>query len=172
METEGTIRTEHAGELKTVQKITRSAFPTHTESRLVDAVWRAHDVVCSLLFQKDDAALGHLMLSKMRVSGDGEEITAAALGPVSVLPDCQRQGIGSQLIRAAIEHAREKDIAMIFVLGDPGYYSRFGFAPETARPFASPYAGKDFQALVLDDAFALPRAGEAHYAPAFAIFGG
>ncbi len=172
METEGTIRNERAGELEKIRTITRSAFPTHTESRLVDAIWRAHDVVCSLLFEKDDAALGHLMLSKMRVSGDGGEIAAAALGPVSVLPDCQRQGVGSRLVRAAFEHAREKDIAMIFVLGDPGYYSRFGFAPETARPFASPYAGKDFQALVLDDTFRLPKSGEAHYAPAFAIFGG
>ncbi len=59
---------------------------------------------------------------------------------------------------------------MIFVLGEPGYYKRFGFSVEAARPFASPYAGPYLMALALNK-FAPFQAGKAEYAPAFAALG-
>jgi putative acetyltransferase len=63
--------------------------------------------------------------------------------------------------------ARATGEELVFVLGEPDYYARFGFSAATAAPFASPYAGPYFMALALRPGFALPEAGEANYARAF-----
>jgi len=74
-------------------------------------------------------------------------------------------------MREAVMQAEKQDIQMLFLLGDPGYYSRFGFSADTAKPFASPYAGPHFQALLLDKALKIPKSGKADYAAAFAKLG-
>jgi putative acetyltransferase len=71
------------------------------------------------------------------------------------------------LIEAGIDKARSVGAQIIFVLGEPGYYGRFGFDPKSAAPFTSPYAGPYFQARVMDDV-PQPSAGRADYARAFA----
>jgi putative acetyltransferase len=104
----------------------------------------------------------------MRVEADGEPMRG--LAPVAVLPERQRQGVGSALVEAGLAEARAAGIDIVFLLGEPEYYGRFGFEPLVAQPFASPYAGPYFQALVLSD-IALPASGSADYAPAFAALG-
>jgi putative acetyltransferase len=84
-----------------------------------------------------------------------------------VLPGFQGGGIGAGLIEAALGIARATGEEIVFVLGEPDYYRRFGFSAEAAAPFASPYAGPYFMALALRPGFALPAAGEAAYARAF-----
>jgi putative acetyltransferase len=76
---------------------------------------------------------------------------ALALGPVAVRTARQGQGVGSALVRQANARARELGFDIIFVLGDPGYYSRFGFSVAEAAPFPSPYAGPHFMALRLSE---------------------
>ncbi len=106
-----------------------------------------------------------------RSRGYGSRATACArpgigLAPVAVLPARQRQGIARALIGAG--HLRLKTLGekIVFVLGDPDYYKRFGFSHEIAKPFACVYQGDDLQALRLSsDA---PAAGEVVYPPAFA----
>ncbi len=66
-----------------------------------------------------------------------------------MLPERRRCGIGSALVRAALAHERGGGWAVAFVLGDPAYYGRFGFHADAARGYASPYAGKHFQAAPL-----------------------
>ena len=84
----------------------------------------------------EGVVVGHVLLSRL-VSPPG----ALALAPLAVLPDRQRRGVGSALVRAALARAREGGGAAAFVLGDPAYYGRFGFSAEAARGYASPYAG-------------------------------
>lgn len=82
------------------------------------------------------------------------------------MPGHQRAGIGGRLIEAALVRARDGGEELIFLLGAPDYYRRFGFSTDTAAPFASPYAGPYFLAL---RAGLTPRdRGEAAYASAFA----
>ncbi len=95
---------------------------------------------------------------------------AVALAPLSVAPARQGQGIGASLVRAAIERARGEGWEAIFVLGDRGYYERFGFDAAAAEGFATPYAGAHF--MVLSLTATLPaRNGELRHAPAFAALG-
>ena len=142
------------------------AFPTALEADLVESLIAAGDATLSLVAEQDGRIIGHILCSRMKVEGDGTSVRGVGLAPVAVLPDHQGQGIGGEMIRAAIESSRATGEQMIFVLGEPDYYTRFGFTTEAARLYASPYAGDHFMALRLDGA-ALPRSGKADYAPAF-----
>ena len=92
---------------------------------------------------------------------------AVGLAPIGVLPSCQRQSIGSALIRAGLAHLRDAGESIVFVLGEPDYYVRFGF--RAVDGYVSPYAGPYFQALKLaPDA---PASGVVTYPAPFADLG-
>jgi predicted N-acetyltransferase YhbS len=150
-----------------IRAVQLSAFPTSAEADLVERLIADGDAVISLVAEEGGEIVGHILLSRKRVRGDGRDYRALGLAPVAVLSDRQRAGIGSALVRAAIERAEALGEDMIFLLGEPEYYGRFGFRAEEAAPFASPYAGPYLMALRLRDV-PLPTSGRADYAPAFA----
>ena len=80
-------------------------------------------------------------------------------------------GTGIDSCRAALAIAGTLGEEVVFVLGEPAYYTRFGFSAEAAAPFASPYAGPYFMALWLRPPPAAPASGSAAYAPAFGALG-
>ena len=146
----------------------RAAFPTNLEADLVSRLHADFDSEISLVAKDEREIVGHVMLSRMQVEADGREQRALGLAPVAVLPERQRQGIGTALIEEALKRAEKLGEELVFVVGEPDYYGRFGFSQETAKPFASPYAGPCFQAKVLRNDFSLPASGRAEYAPGFA----
>ncbi len=162
------IRPAVAGDGDAIRNVHLRAFETPLEADLVERLERDGDAMISLIAAEDGAIAGHILFSRMRVTAEERKVKALGLAPVAVIPDRQGQGIGAQLIEAGIAAAVEKDAEMIFVLGEPDYYGRFGFQAETAAPFASPYAGRYLQAKALRDDFSLPSSGRADYAPAFA----
>ena len=161
------LRRAGPADASAIREIHLAAFPTPAEADLVERLERDRDSILSLVAERNGRPAGHILLSRMRVSGDGRDYRALGLGPVAVLPDLQRKGLGSALIRAALAEAKEAGEELVFLVGDPAYYRRFGFAAETAAPFASPYAGPYLMALALSDA-PLPVEGRADYPPAFA----
>lgn len=161
------VRPAEPGDEAGIRAIHLAAFPTALEADLVEALERDGDVVVSLVADGAAGIAGHVMLSRMRVEGDGRTLRALGLGPVAVLPGHQGAGLGAALIEGALAIARATGEALVFVLGEPAYYRRFGFSAEAAAPFASPYAGPYFMALALREDLALPAAGSAVYAPAF-----
>ena len=138
----------------------------------MEALVRDGDAVVSLVADRDGAIVGHLLLSRMAASGDGRCYRAVGLAPLAVLPAAQRKGVGNALVRAALTRASEMGEELVFVLGDPAYYTRFGFSAKCASPFASPYAGPHLMAVRLRDDLPLPSQGRADYAPAFAELDG
>ena len=151
-----------------IRAVRRAAVPTSAEAELVERVERDGDAVASLVAERDGEVVGHLLLSRMEVGGDGRRFRALGLAPVAVLPPRQRVGIGSELIRGALAIAGARGEEYVFVLGEPEYYQRFGFSAATAAPFASFYAGPFLMALRLREGVEPPASGKAHYAPAFA----
>jgi putative acetyltransferase len=143
------------------------AFPTSAEADLVETLTREGDAIISLVAERQGGIVGHVLLSRMRVSGDGRELRALGLGPAGVLPGFQGGGIGSALIEAALGIARATGEEILFLLGEPEYYARFGFSAAAAAPFDSPYAGPYFMALALRPGVHLPATGMAAYARAF-----
>ncbi|NNC71272.1 MAG: N-acetyltransferase [Sphingomonadaceae bacterium] len=167
------LRAERPDDRGAVLALVHQAFSAsergHTgEAELVDMLDEDCDLIFSHVAESDGKIVGHIALSPMRAKADGAPIRALGLGPVAALPGRQRRGIGSALVAAAHDWAAKEGWQMIFLLGDPRYYSRFGYSVDAAQPFASPYAGPYWQAILLDDSLTLPKAGKADYAPAFA----
>ena len=106
---------------------------------IVEAIRGTSAEVLSLVAEREGALTAHVLFSKV-VQSDSR--AACALGPVAVDPPLQGGGIGDALIRAGIERLRRADWALLFVLGDPGYYRRFGF--ELAAPHGWHYTSHDF----------------------------
>jgi putative acetyltransferase len=160
------IRPEAPEDADSIAKITDAAFKpmphAGSEARIVEALRRDGALAVSLVAEADGAAVGHVAFSPVRV--DGREGPWFGLGPVSVRPDLQRQGLGSALIREGLRRLTELGAETCVVLGDPRYYGRFGFTHDPAltyRGFPMPEA---FQRLVLRGE--APR-GEVTYHSAF-----
>jgi putative acetyltransferase len=159
------IRDEEPADAAAIRALVAAAFGREAEAGLVDRLRRDGDGVISLVAVADGAVAGHVLLSRMSAP-----FRALGLAPVSVAPDRRRAGIGSGLIRAALDRARAGGWEGVFVLGEPDYYRRFGFDPALAGGFASPYAGPFLMAAALRGE--LPaRSGRIDYAPAFAALG-
>lgn len=166
-----TVRPEAGGDAAAIRAIHLAAFPTAAEAALVSRLHSDLDSRISLVAEQAGDIVGHVMLSRMSVSGDGTAFRALGLGPVAVHPGSQGSGLGSRLIRAALATAATLGEEVVFVLGEPDYYRRFGFSAEAAAPFASPYAGPYFMALWIRSDLAPPASGSAAYAPAFGALG-
>ncbi len=101
----------------------------------------------SLVAERDGHLVGHVVCSR----GYVDEAPALGLGPVSVHPEEQRAGVGSALVHAVLGAAQALDEPLVALLGDPAYYSRFGFGPAAAMDIAAPDPawGDFFQAVAL-----------------------
>ena len=138
------IRNEAPSDIEAIRRVVATAFGRLEEADLVQKLRASGDSVISLVAEGVGHLIGHVLFSGMSAP-----FRALGLGPVSVLPNCQRLGIGSQLIRAGLERARQSDWQAVFVLGNPAYYRRFGFDPALAAGFTCRYAGPNFMALAL-----------------------
>lgn len=139
----------HVGE---IAAITRAAFEKQYgsgdgEVTLIAALRADGDVAVELAALEDGVVVGHAMFS--RLAAEPATLMVAALAPVSARLDCQKRGIGSALIREGLARCGALGFDAVTVLGDPDYYKRFGFSPQTARRFESAYDGPAFQALEL-----------------------
>ncbi|QXI36498.1 GNAT family N-acetyltransferase [Pseudomonas xantholysinigenes] len=126
-----TIRRESAHDTTAIAELTQQAFleaphSSHTEQFIVDALRRDGQLSLSLVAEHDGQLVGHVALSPVTLS-DGTP-DWYGLGPISVQPDRQGQGIGTQLMRAALAELPDMGARGCVVLGDPGYYQRFGFS--------------------------------------------
>ena len=129
----------------------------------MDALRRDGDAEISLVAVEGDTVIGHILLSGMIAP-----VRALGLAPVSVTPSHQGGGVGSRLIRDSLKLAKTRGWEAVFLLGEPGYYLRFGFRADIAEAFTSPYAGPYFMALELVEGVLSGNGGDVAYARAFA----
>lgn len=149
-----------------IRDVLLAAFPSAAEAELVAQLASEGDLAMSFVAVVDGAVIGHIGFSRMTVTADGERVPALGLAPVAVLPSHQNRGVGGRLIERGLAAANGGGTAIVFLVGDADYYGRFGFRCETAKPFASPYAGPHFMAQWLSSPRA-PASGQADYASAF-----
>ena len=132
MPAEVRIRPETASDHKGISDVHVAAFANHpfshqTEHLIVETLRGSGALCISLVAEANRKVVGHIAFS--RVTVDGEDPNWYALGPVGVLPPLQRQGIGSQLVRDGLEQLRRLGAGGCVLIGEPSYYSRFGFRP-------------------------------------------
>lgn len=125
------VRHEQPEDLPVIRLINEQAFAGEAEANLVEAL-RAHDKgALSLVAVEDDAVVGHILFSPVTIEPENRAVNALGLAPVAVLPQLQRCGIGSLLIKTGLAECRKIGYDGIVVLGHPEYYPRFGFVPAT-----------------------------------------
>ncbi|THB63322.1 MAG: N-acetyltransferase [Desulfovibrio sp.] len=129
-----TIHDERPGDETLISEIQYAAFKGHpmhapgaepTEHLIVERLRMASALSLSLLAEINGQGVGHIAISPVALSESGRGWYI--LGPVGILPEHQLKGIGSALVGAALQGMREKGAKGVVLVGDPGYYSRFGF---------------------------------------------
>lgn len=159
------IRKERPGDVAAIRDLNQRAFGQGLEGTIVDAL-RSHEaVLLSLVATENDRVVGHILYSPASIG----EVAGAALGPMAVLPEYQRQGIGGRLIAAGNRKIQEAGWPFVIVLGHADYYPRFGFRPAGARGIRCEWDVPDdvFMVLVLDETKMRGASGLARYRPEF-----
>jgi len=128
-----TIRAELPSDVAGIHALTAAAFlnaphAAHTEQYIVDALRAAGALALSLVAEIDGRLVGHVALSPVSIS-DGTP-GWYGLGPISIEPELQGQGIGSRLMQEAMRQLQARGAAGCVLVGDPGFYTRFGFQPQ------------------------------------------
>ena len=124
------IRTERPGDAAAIRHLNELAFDGYREADVVDAVRAAGAVLLSVVaLGEDEELIAHALVTPVAVTNDEGEAGLAGLGPVSVLPSARERGVGTQLIEVCLERLRALGHPAVVVLGEPDYYSRFGFIP-------------------------------------------
>lgn len=139
------------------------------EAELVRRLCIDGDMVLTMVATDPDL-VGAAVFSRMAVDVNGSDIAAVALAPLAVAGPWRRQGVGEALVAAGHDALAKASWVLSFVLGDPAYYGRFGYAADLAQGFDSPYAGEHLMARPLQSV-GMPCGvrGTAAHAPAFAM---
>lgn len=112
-----------------IESLYLQAFPQENLLPLVRDLLQDAEIAMSLVGTIGLQIVGQVIFTKCGV--ELRDVKAALLGPLAVLPARQRCGIGSALVRAGLQRLTDEGVALVCVLGDPAYYSRLGFMPET-----------------------------------------
>lgn len=147
------IRPEAPADYGPVRKLNKKAFKGNSESKLVDALRESDSFIpaLSLVAEKDGAVVGHILFSPVIIKDQAAETPALTLAPMAVLPEFQRQGIGSALVKRGLAEAGRAGHKIVIVVGHPEYYPRFGFVKAGEKGLKLPFEAPDevFMALEL-----------------------
>lgn len=150
----GPEQPEHVGQIYRVNTL---AFDGRTEeAELVDALRLAGDLLLSLVATDNGDVVGHIAFSRLTVDTVAGPVGGVALAPVGVRPDHQGRGIGSRLIRVGLARLTEQREKVVLVVGNPAYYSRFGFSSAVGKRFPGRHSGPHLMALILCDPATAP----------------
>lgn len=160
------IRAESPHDIAAIHALNVQVFGQPQEAHIVDALRAQGGVQLSLVAASGGRIVGHLLLSPAQIAG---RWTGAALGPMAVAPDRQRQGIGSALVQASLDWLRSAGCPFVIVVGHPEYYPRFGFQPASRFGVSCPWAVPDevFMLLPLDETQLAGVAGRAEFRSEF-----
>lgn len=143
------IRQERPSDAPVIARIVERAFRDHpysmgTEAEIIRNLRASSALTVSLVVEVSNLVRGHIAASAVQI--DGRTVNWHGIGPVAVDPTTQGAGLGSVLIRECISELRKLGAAGCVVLGEPAFYSRFGFKPTAGLTYPGPPA-EHFMAL-------------------------
>lgn len=155
------IRDEHPTDVASIRDVNTRAFGRDQEANIVDALRSNGAVLLSLVAVEEEGVVGHIMYSQATVG----DVVGAALGPMAVVPERQRQGIGGELVKTGTERLRKAACPFLIVVGHPAFYPRFGFQPASAHGLSCEWGVPDeaFMVIVLDEPLMRTVSGRARY---------
>ncbi|MFI8684839.1 GNAT family N-acetyltransferase [Rossellomorea sp. NPDC077527] len=170
-------RPEQPEDYLQIEEVVKSAFSQEklsdqTEHLLIHRIRKSDAYIPDLSLvatDQNNQPIGHLLLSKVTIVHQGQEVDSLALAPVSVAPEHQKKGIGSQLITEALTRAKEMGYQSVIVLGHEHYYPKFGFKPASSWNIRAPFDVPDhvFMATELTENALHDVQGVVHYSEAF-----
>lgn len=134
------IRAEINQDILRIHDINTGSFSSEGEARLVDRLRKEGVPIISLVAEDDEGLCGHILFSPVTLRGEnpaGKRL--AGLGPMAVLPDYRKKGVGKLLVEEGLKQSQKAGYDAVVVLGYPDYYSRFGFVPSVAYGIVSTY---------------------------------
>lgn len=141
------IRQEKSEDIRDIHALNELAFGVPEEANIIDKLRDTCEGLLSLVAIEMGKIVGHILFSPATIEGEHGVVKGMGLAPMAVLPEMQRQRIGTQLVKRGIEYLRKIHCPFIIVLGHPEYYPRFGFE------IASQYGIKSQWEGVPDEAF-------------------
>ena len=176
-----TIHPETENDHAAITNVNDLAFDRPEEGRLIENLRQLpeFDPLLSLVAELDGKIIGHALFFPINIQspspkvGEGlgvrEEYPCLSLGPIAVIPEYQKQGIGGQLIEADHRAALELDYTSVVLLGHPNYYPRFGYLPAEKWDITNPWKidGDPWMAIELVEGALEGKAGKAIYPEAF-----
>lgn len=135
------IRETTAKDLEDILNVERLAFGYEKEAELVSDLLNDPSAkpILSLLAFEDGKAVGHILFTRAELINTSDKVNVSILAPLAVLPDYQKQGVGGKLIRKGLEILKKRDVELVFVLGHPAYYPKYGFNPAGIKGLHAPY---------------------------------
>lgn len=162
------IRSYNPEDAAAVREVHLRAFDgCEEELRLVELLHRAKAAPVSLVAVMDSQVVGHILFSPV-VLDSRSGLRMVGLAPVGVLPEHQGKGIGSRLVREGLAACRDASYRAAVVLGEPGYYSRFGFVRASEYRLGNKYGVDDhFMVAELERGALDGASGTVRYRPEF-----
>jgi putative acetyltransferase len=161
------VRPEQPADFAAIDRVVSRAFARPQEAELVRALRASAQPYVGWVAERAGEILGHIAFSP--VSTSSAAALAMGLGPLAAAPEAQRSGVGSALVRRGLADCAARSAALVFVLGHPEYYPRFGFRPAAALGFhfRSPGFEPSFFVLELVAGAAQGLSGRVEYHEAF-----
>jgi putative acetyltransferase len=120
------LRVENPEDRLQVRTLNQQAFNQPVEADLVDKLRQTCSEYLSLVAEDGNLIVGHILFTPVVIEGAGRNLKGMGLAPMAVMPDRQRQGIGSMLVRRGVQILHDQGCPLVVVLGHPQYYLRFG----------------------------------------------
>ncbi len=145
MPTTVTVRPESTEDHARINAVHERAFGQPDEARIVEALREDErfDPTLSLVAVRKREIVGHIIFSPIHIATSDGDLSAQALAPMAVLPECQYQGIGSDLVREGLIACRQAEHRIVIVVGHADYYPRFGFTPAGQYGIRCPFPVPD-----------------------------
>ncbi len=144
------IRSEQPIDIAAIRQVNFAAFGRSGEADLVDRL-RGQASTFSLVAVDAGQIIGYICFSPVTIVGaSSNDLFLLGLAPVAVLPEYQKQGIGSSLVRQGVADGTERGCHALFVLGSPQYYAHFGFSPAKHQGLVCEYDVPEEAFMVLE----------------------
>lgn len=166
------IRLETPADIDDIYRVEAAAFVGEPHADLVDRLRAEDALVLSHVAELNGAIVGHAAYTLLTITAGPTVHRLPGLGPIAVDPPFQGRGIGSALARAGIGEMRDMGYGLLFLVGSPRYYPRFGFQPAQPLGFSSDYVEpggphEHFMVAVLDERSRAGVRGHVRFHPAF-----
>lgn len=158
------VRMATQADKQAIADLTTRAFNRPDEAAVIDRLEKDGDVILQIVAVMEEQIMGHLLVYPVGVRG---KLGGVGIGPMSVEPWVQREGVGKALVNSGLISLRDNGVSMVFVLGHPEYYPKFGFSQEAAANFEAPWKGPQFMALRLR--YGPPMSGTLLFPAAFGV---